>query len=422
LAALIEINKGISVTGLIQATGSVTATSLILGSGSGVSNIVDNGKTHIEINTTIGSWPSFISGDILLARSGGNVAIGKINAQDLLDVNGAIRYVNNLKPNGVAATNKQILSNNGTNDLFVNLDTSYISDWSTAWDNEYNSITDFYRTINFQIEGYNRELFGYKMDGFDVAWQGVDLDYMTYSLFLKGYDSSGNVLSKPWENLIDPVDGRWYKIDQNGVRKKYLIEGEGGTTGTQVVPSLQSVSNVGRNSDKRLQFNGINYATVSDLVVVGGVPSLQSVSAVGANSTNRLQFNGVNYATVNEIQSAGSINTVLSNGNVATDKLINFNISTAHNQPVGIEFLNNQELKANLTYQKDIDTVLFTANTSDIFISSGSGKLSLGGNIAFTPTWVDENSHASEAAAKTAGKTKGDIFHINGAIQIVTTW
>lgn len=72
-------------------------------------------------------------------------------------------------------------------------------------------------------------------------------------------------------------------------------------------PTLQDVSQQGSNSSIRLKFNGQDYATLQDLIGITAppTPNLQQVSQQGANSTIRLQLNGVGYATLNDLPAAG---------------------------------------------------------------------------------------------------------------------
>lgn len=145
-----------------------------------------------------------------------------------------------------------------------------------------------------------------RMDfGFDKT---LDIPYLFY-------DTGSKILVNYMDN-----NGIWVHVDQNGEEKRYLREGDVATIGT---PNLQQVSQAGRNSTLRLQFNGINYA------LEGAAPNLNSVLASGANSSIRAQFNGVGYATLAEVGggggSVGSLAAVLAVGNNTNGIDINLN-------------------------------------------------------------------------------------------------
>jgi len=167
------------------------------------------------------------------------------------------------------------------------------------------------RDINFPLSGirnvHSIDYHQARMDfGFDKT---LDVPYLFY-----------DTGTKTLVNYMDD-DGVWKHVSQSGVERRYLREGDftGGAT-----PSLQSVSEVGRNSTLRLQFNGINYALETT------IPSLQQVALQGANANVRLQFNGVGYATLAEIGSGGggsvgTLGQVLAQGNNTNGIDINLN-------------------------------------------------------------------------------------------------
>lgn len=145
-----------------------------------------------------------------------------------------------------------------------------------------------------------------RMDfGFDKT---LDIPYLFY-------DTGSKILV----NYMND-NGVWVHVDQNGEEKRYLREGDVATIGT---PNLQQVSQAGRNSTLRLQFNGINYA------LEGPAPNLNSVLASGANSSIRAQLNGVGYATLAEVGggggTVGSLAAVLAVGNNTNGIDINLN-------------------------------------------------------------------------------------------------
>lgn len=92
-------------------------------------------------------------------------------------------------------------------------------------------------------------------------------------------------------------DGVFVHVDGVGNEREYVRRGDI----VWNVPNLQQISEEGYNSTVRLQFNGIDYATLEDITSAGGTPNLQQVAVQGNNASIRLQFNGVNYATVNDI-------------------------------------------------------------------------------------------------------------------------
>jgi hypothetical protein len=151
-------------------------------------------------------------------------------------------------------------------------------------------------------------------------------------------NSSDNVFKT--QNIID-ADGFWRRRLDGGEGDRYALLSDIVPSGGTVTPTLQEVTDVGRNSTKRLQFNGGDYALVSQLGG-GSVGNLQTVSDNGANSSKRLQLNGVNYATVNELGggSVGSLQAVSDIGRVSTKRLQFNNGSASENYVVASEIAN----------------------------------------------------------------------------------
>lgn len=118
-------------------------------------------------------------------------------------------------------------------------------------------------------------------------------------------------------------NGVFVHVDNSGNERQYLRVGDIGTT----VPNLQQVSEVGKSSTIKLQWNGIDYATVND-IVAATVPTLQQVSQQGSNSTIRLSHNGQNYATLADLQTitvpTPTLSSVLASGNNAFGTAIQF--------------------------------------------------------------------------------------------------
>jgi hypothetical protein len=90
-----------------------------------------------------------------------------------------------------------------------------------------------------------------------------------------------------------------------------------------------------------LQLNGVNYATVNELGG-GSVGSLQAVSDIGRVSTKRLQFNNgstvVNYALTSELAGTPTLQNVLDEFNTTTVDIIHK--YTSLNGFSGTQFLN----------------------------------------------------------------------------------
>jgi len=118
-------------------------------------------------------------------------------------------------------------------------------------------------------------------------------------------------------------DGVFVHVDSTGNEREYVRIGDIGTT----VPNLQQVSEVGKSSTIKLQWNGVDYATVND-IVAATVPTLQQVSQQGSNSTIRLSHNGQNYATLADLQTitvpTPTLSSVLASGNNAFGTAIQF--------------------------------------------------------------------------------------------------
>lgn len=111
-------------------------------------------------------------------------------------------------------------------------------------------------------------------------------------------------------------NGVFVHVDASGNEREYLRIGDIATT----VPNLQQVAEAGKSSSIRLQWNGVDYATLND-IVAAAVPTLQQVSQQGSNSTIRLSFNGQNYATLADLLSINvptpTLSSVLASGNNA---------------------------------------------------------------------------------------------------------
>jgi len=376
-------------------------------------------------NTTVDDTPIRLNPSGVSFINSGNFGIANTSPSEPLDVSGNIKYTGLLKPTGTAGASNQVLSTNGTNDGWVTLSTSYLSDWSSAWDTKLSSsigtiagtvaegdhghvigditslstvldgklntptlitnavpywdglefqnsflrygsgelsgegkiilkepsysspvitlennffggtiqfggvsnaiiptidgfatlklgysnqkfkeinfsVTNYitldspiYEEITFQQEGFTRELRGLRIDEFDVSKIGTDIDTGAFSVMLGSYDDAGNRRSRDWENIINPSDGRWYKIEADGTAKKYLLEGEVSTGGggTYEIPTLQEVSEQGASSTIRLQFNNVNYATINDVGEALGLDAVLTNSAIANEKSVRYNMN-----------------------------------------------------------------------------------------------------------------------------------
>lgn len=266
-----------------------------------------------------------------------------------------------------------------------------------------------FEEITFQQEDFTRELRGLRIDEFDVSKIGTDIDTGTFSVMLGSYDESGNRRSRDWENIINPEDGRWYKIEPDGTAKKYLLEGEVSTGG------------------------GGTYE----------VPTLQEVSDQGASSTKRLQFNNVNYATMNDVGSALGFDAVLTNSAIANEKSVRYNMNpndqTYSFHPVNI-FRNDVYVggvsgshdengsKVTLIGKRELD---LTATDGNVIVNAGQNfnvftdkdNNGSGGLIQlFGRLRVDINSMisaSSKADAISQGANVNEIFRIGTALHIV---
>ena len=69
-------------------------------------------------------------------------------------------------------------------------------------------------------------------------------------------------------------------IDTSGSVRKYLREGDIIGGGTNIIPNLQEVTAQGANSTIRMQFNGVNYATINDISSSQGIQGVLSISKI----------------------------------------------------------------------------------------------------------------------------------------------
>jgi len=99
--------------------------------------VVDSTKFAFYNGTTLRA--SFSSSGLLIGAASHDSLNASSTSSERLQVNGNIRYRTLLKPNNVAGTNGQVLGTNGTQDSWVTLSTSYISDL-----NSYASFTNYY--------------------------------------------------------------------------------------------------------------------------------------------------------------------------------------------------------------------------------------------------------------------------------------
>jgi len=144
-----------------------------------------------------------------------------------------------------------------------------------------------------------------------------------------GFDKVLDVPYLYYENdgvrLVNYMNGNgvFVHVDSAGNERQYLRAGDIAAT----VPNLQQVSEAGKSSSIKLQWNAVDYALITDIQAIA-IPNLQQVAERGFNANIRLQFNGVNYATMSDLPAVGTVPTlsqVLNSGNNTGSSRINFN-------------------------------------------------------------------------------------------------
>jgi len=109
-----------------------SSTASTFGSGHAYATVLSSSSENALVLQTNDVNRITITGD-------GLVGIGTATPTERLHVSGNVRYTTLLKPNNVSGTNGQVLGTNGTQDSWVTLSTSYISDL-----NSYASFTNYY--------------------------------------------------------------------------------------------------------------------------------------------------------------------------------------------------------------------------------------------------------------------------------------
>ena len=309
---------------------------------------------------------------------------GQITTKDLR-INGSLLTA--LSPQGGEVGDVLISNGYGSTFGFApkwrKLVASDISDYTESWliqMNEYNASNP----INFNIvetDDLNgeRHSYGLKLLNRD----GVEQSRVVYNseTGLTGFETSHFDESDNTFKALNVIgsDGYLYSVIGDTERRYAFIDEV--TQGSGSVGTLQQVSALGANSTIRLQFNGVNYATVNDISTYT-LPTLQQVSGQGANSTIRLQYDGVNYATVNDIPNTPNLQNVMSVLN-STNLDVIFKPDVALNHK-GIQFLNqdgttlgseirqegNNSLKISALNSVKIDAALISfANVVDLFLA-----------------------------------------------------
>ena len=300
-------------------------------------------------------------------------------------------YTGTITPNNSFGTNGQVLATTGELDYWISLRQSHINFKQTE-----------YASLGGQQEWEGLVALGH--------WSGIP-DYSPYQYGIKsGWNKTLNkygwAIKYPtgtYSNYFDDF-GRLSYITPDGFSRRYLIEGEGGGTGTSVTPNLQEVSIVGRNSNQRLQYNFVDYALVSDIVTLnqnldsvllnGNTANNKNIFLNGLSSAYTLGYNGsssfyINHSAegvLNMIQTAGTQFNI----NAATDLYIESNNATVMtSSQTTIEATGNLQLIGNTMGITIASDFAISANTGNIDLVSNSGFVNIGYyNVATSKTRI----------------------------------
>lgn len=275
---------------------------------------ITTGSNNIVIGANTTGLSSSLSNYIILGDNAGfrrfvindlgNAGLGLDNPLYKLHVNGDIKSDANLIVDGFGSFGL-------TNPLTIS-QKDYIQGATTAYYNEITSTGKWLRlntdsgfslrhneidAISFDNDSWKFNTTFKVVQGEEISdWTGFNID----DRFRMGINDNTGLATfeMVYENSIVRnffnEEGVLSHIDTSGSVRKYLREGDIIGGGTSIVPNLQQVTEQGANSTLRMQFNGVNYATMSDL---GTTQGLDSVLSNGNTANNKNIFlNGLSGA------------------------------------------------------------------------------------------------------------------------------
>lgn len=364
---------------------------------------VTTGSNNIVIGSNTNGLASNLTDTIIIGSVGGfrrlvidslgNAGLGIDNPLHKLHVNGDIRATTNLTVDGNASFGV-------TNPLTIT-QKDYVQGSITSNYNEISSYGKWLRlntdsgfslrhnevdAISFTEGNWKFNTNFSIVSGEEVNdWTGFNVD----DRFRIGINENIGLatVEMVYENSIIrnywDSDGIFTHVDNSGNSRKYLREGDIVGGGSSSIPNLQQVTAEGANSSIKMQFNGVNYATLSDLGTSQGLDSVlgnnntandKNIFLNGLSSAYTLGYGGTSKFYINH-SSAGVLNMVQTAG---TDFNINAsnNLNILASQAIGINATGNIGIGTNAQIALQSTTGSFFA-TGALSLQSGTGDLDL---------------------------------------------
>jgi hypothetical protein len=275
-----------------------------------VTSYTNNGVKIPRINASVG-----ILGDATSALSfyalnyyfkGGNLKLGGsvgvagsianiADATERLDVDGNIRYTTLLKPNNVAGSNGQVLSTNGTQDIWKTLTVSDISNISST----YQSILPSGTAGQFLIRNASNI----------IEWSTLELEPIPLSNNKIAVGDSANYLSE-YSNF-QYLDGRYISIHRESDSTKSLLLGMDFSSNNSFVSAVGGRLTL--RGDSGIYLNGFT-GVGNKMVIVNGEGKLDYTEIPSGGSTaSPLSSSFIGYGSTINTLTGNSTFTYLDN-------------------------------------------------------------------------------------------------------------
>lgn len=287
--------------------------------------------------------------------------------------NGSLKYGTQLKPNNVAATNLQVLSSNGTQDSWVNLTTSYISNLSsyTGFDARYYTKEQIGVYTGFDARYYTKDEIGL-YTGFDARYYTIEQTLGLLSDRMPVVTgTAGQVLT--WDTTGQP---NFMSLDHKPLKLnayKVAVGNEFGLLESSFDLAYRNAFLTVNNRVDTAKYIGFGLTSTTGtdgLIKMFGGGALQ-LDAVGGVKINHLGGSAIferivtvdqnGYLSARAISTSGGgtevlqgLDSVLGAGSLATNKNILLNTTTGQNSN-GLFFSLNNQTSGGLAYSPTYD-------------------------------------------------------------------
>ena len=412
-SSIIDYGYSISTASDFSA-GSITSAGLVNISNVGGLGYIDTLNTNADLSLRgfiyATGMSSFRTPDLYIQNDNtGKVIIGTkgelSGTLEKFNVDGNIRYSGLLKPGGTAGTNKQVLSTNSTNDAFVTLDGSYISDWA-----------DKYDAADFEADWEDKLAYYISTNGnlgiSTVTQTNGNFERVFEGLYLSKTDDESFFIGTDQENGQGVLRFKAYDVNEVLVQSEMSFDREDNYRPYFYDPTADSPT----------------YKKVAWLdEIISTTPTLQKVTDESAVSTVKLKYSSggveVNYATIEDVKTGSGLNTVLANDNMATSKDIL--LKSANLGDTSIYFLNSAaSIKGEITFTQSslistnlaisaVDALYLSSSASSVHINSAAGAIINAG--ADEPIYLNAYAGTGNDGEVRIGKATGfNYIVLNG--------